>query len=175
MSNPLSTILNPKSVALIGASRNPTSFSYTYLSIMKNYGYRGNIYPINPRADSVLDLKCYPSILEVPDEIDLAIVVTARQIAGASVEECVEKGVKGIMLLTGGFAELDDAGKAAQDEFVHQAKEKGIRVIGPNTLGFFSAPAKFDGLLSGYIRVGGIGLVGQSGNLTRSLAFPGIK
>ena len=82
MSNPLNDILNPKSVALIGASRNPTSFSYTYLSIMKNYGYPGNIYPINPRADSVLDLKCYPSILEVPDEIDLAIVVTARQIAG---------------------------------------------------------------------------------------------
>ena len=175
MSNPLNDILNPKSVALIGASRNPTSFSYTYLSIMKNYGYRGNIHPINPRADSVLDLKCYPSILEVPDEIDLAIVVTARQIAGASVEECVEKGVKGIMLLTGGFAELDDAGKCAQDEFVRQAKEKGIRVIGPNTLGFYSAPANFDGLLSGYIREGSIGLVGQSGNLTRSLAFPGIK
>ena len=175
MSNPLSNILNPKSVALIGASRNPTSFSYTYLSIMINYGYQGRIHPINPRADSILDLKCYPSILDVLDEIDLAIVVTARQIAATSVEECVEKGVRGIMLLTGGFAELDDAGKAAQDEFVHQAKEKGIRVIGPNTLGFFSAPAKFDGLLSGYIRVGGIGLVGQSGNLTRSLAFPGIK
>ena len=175
MSNPLSNILNPKSVALIGASRNPTSFSYTYLSIMKNYGYQGRIHPINPRADSILDLKCYPSILDVLDEIDLAIVVTARQIAATSVEECVEKGVKGIMLLTGGFAELDDAGKAAQDEFVHQAKEKGIRVIGPNTLGFFSAPAKFDGLLSGYIREGSIGLVGQSGNLTRSLAFPGIK
>lgn len=175
MSNPLNDILNPKSVALIGASRNPTSFSYTYLSIMKNYGYRGNIYPINPRAEAVLDLKCYPSILDIPDEIDLAIVVTARQIAAASVEECVEKGVKGIMLLTGGFAELDDAGRAAQDEFARQAKEKGIRVIGPNTLGFFSAPAKFDGLLSGYIREGSIGLVGQSGNLTRSLAFPGIK
>ena len=175
MSNPLSNILNPKSVALIGASRNPTSFSYTYLSIMKNYGYQGRIHPINPRADSILDLKCYPSILDVLDEIDLAIVVTARQIAATSVEECVEKGVRGIMLLTGGFAELDEAGKAAQDEFVHQAKEKGIRVIGPNTLGFFSAPAKFDGLLSGYIRVGGVGLVGQSGNLTRSLAFPGIK
>ena len=175
MSNPLNNILNPKSVALIGASRNPTSFSYTYLSIMKNYGYRGNIYPINPRADAILGLKCYPSILDVPDEIDLAVVVTARQIAGASVEECVEKGVKGIMLLTGGFAELDDAGRAAQDEFVRQAKGKGIRVIGPNTLGFFSTPAKFDGLLSGYIREGSIGLVGQSGNLTRSLAFPGIK
>ena len=175
MSNPLNDILNPNSVALIGASRNPTSFSYTYLSIMKSYGYQGNIYPINPRADSILDLKCYPSILDVPDEIDLAIVVTARQIAAASVEECVEKGVKGIVLLTGGFAELNAAGKAAQDEFVRQAKGKGIRVIGPNTLGFFSAPAKFDGLLSGYIREGSIGLVGQSGNLTRSLAFPGVK
>ena len=175
MSNSLNDILNPKSVALIGASRNPTSFSYTYLSIMKNYGYRGNIYPINPRADAILDLKCYSSILDVPDDIDLAIVVTARQIAGASVEECVQKGVKGIMLLTGGFAELDETGKAAQDDFVRQAKEKGIRVIGPNTLGFYSAPAKFDGLLSGYIREGSIGLVGQSGNLTRSLAFPGVK
>ena len=175
MSNPLNDILNPKSVALIGASRNPTSFSYTYLSIMKNYGYRGNIYPINPRADSILDLKCYPSILDVPDDIDLAIVVTARQIAAASVEECVEKGVKAIMLLTGGFAEFDSDGKVAQNEFVRQAKAKGIRVIGPNTLGFFSAPAKFDGLLSGYIREGSIGLVGQSGNLTRSVAFPGIK
>ena len=165
MSNSLNDILNPRSVAIVGASRNPTSFSYTYLSIMKNYGYQGRIHPINPRADSILDLKCYPSILDVSDEIDLAIVVTARQIAGTSVEECVEKGVKGIMLLTGGFAELDGEGKTTQDEFVRQATEKGIRVIGPNTLGFFSAPANFDGLWSGYIRKGSIGLVGQSGNL----------
>jgi len=175
MSNSLNDILNPKSVAIIGASRNSTSFSYTYLSILKNYGYQGRIYPINPRADSILDLRCHPSILDVPDEIDLAIVVTARQITASSVRECVEKGVKGIILLTGGFAELNAEGKVTQDQFVRRAKDKGIRVIGPNTLGFFSAPANFDGLLPGYIEKGSIGLVGQSGNLTRSLVFPGIK
>lgn len=175
MSNPLHDILNPRSVAVIGASRNPTSFSFTYLSIMKNYGYQGSIHPINPRADSILGLKCYPTILDVPDEIDLAVVVTARQIAATSVEACVEKGVRGIVLLTGGFAELDAEGEAIQNQFVERAKGKGIRVIGPNTLGFYSAPANFDGLLSGFIRQGNIGLVGQSGNLTRSLAFPGIK
>ena len=175
MSNSLHDILNPGSVAVIGASRNPTSFSFTYLSIMKNYGYEGSIHPINPRADSILGLKCYPTILDVPDEIDLAVVVTARQIAATSVEACVEKGVRGIVLLTGGFAELDAEGEAIQNQFVCRAKEKGIRVIGPNTLGFYSAPANFDGLLSGFIRQGNIGLVGQSGNLTRSLTFPGIK
>jgi acetyltransferase len=175
MPNPMYDVLNPRSVAVIGASRNPTSFSFTYLSIMKNYGYQGRIYPINPRADVILGLKCYPTILDVPDEIDLAVVITGRQIAGTSVEACVEKGVKGIVLLTGGFAELDAEGEAIQNRFVRRAKEKGIRVIGPNTLGFYSAPVNFDGLLSGFIRKGNIGLAGQSGNLTRSLAFPGIK
>ncbi len=175
MSNSLNEILNPKSVAIVGVSRTPTSFSHTYLSIMRRSGYGGRIYPINPSADSILGLRCYPNILDVPYEIDLAIVVTARQIAAASVEQCVEKGVKGIMLLTGGFSELDAEGKGTEDRFVRRANEKGIRVIGPNTLGFFSAPASFDGLLSGYVRKGSIGLVGQSGNLTRSLTFPGIK
>ena len=175
MLNPLHDILNPRSVAVIGASRNPTSFSYTYLSIMKNYGYQGRMHPINPMADAILDLKCYPTILDVPDEIDLAVVATGRQIAATTVEACLKKGVKGIVLLTGGFAELNAEGEAIQRRFVHQATEKGIRVIGPNTLGFYSAPANFDGLLSGFIRKGNIGFVGQSGNLTRSLTFPGIK
>ena len=175
MPNPLHDILNPRSVAVIGASRNPTSFSFTYLSIMKNYGYQGRIYPINPRADSILGLKCYPTVLDVPDEVDLAVVITGRNIASTSVEACLEKGVKGIVLLTGGFAELGVEGEAIQNQFARRAKEKGIRVIGPNTLGFYSAPVNFDGLLSGFIRKGTIGLVGQSGNLTRSLTFPGIK
>ncbi len=175
MKDTLDSMLNPSSVAVIGVSRDPTSFSYTYLSIIKKCGYKGSIYPVNPRADCLLNLKCYPSILEVSEEVDLAVITTPRKFVAGSVEECIKKGVKGIAILTGGFAEVDSEGKKLQEELVNQAKERGIRIIGPNCLGFYSAPANFDGFLSGFIRKGNIGMVAQSGNITRSLAFPGIK
>lgn len=175
MKDTLDSILNPRSVALIGASRKPTSFSYTYLSIIKSSGYKGNLYPVNPRADSILGLKCYPSILEVPEEIDLAVVVTPRKIVAASVEECIKKRVKGIAILTGGFAEVDSEGKKLQEQLICQAREKGVRIIGPNCLGIYSASANFDGLLSGFIKKGSIAMIAQSGNVTRSLAFSGMN
>ncbi|MHB8279008.1 MAG: acetate--CoA ligase family protein [Candidatus Humimicrobiaceae bacterium] len=175
MKNKIYNILNPSSIALIGVSQEQTSFGYTHLSILKKVGYKGSIFVINPNADYVLDLKCYPSILEVKEEIDVAFIMTPKKIVKKVFQECLQKKVKGIVILTAGFAELDKEGEKLQNELIYQAKSKGVRVIGPNTLGFYSAPVSLDALMSGYIRKGNIALISQSGNFTRSLAFPAIK
>ena len=75
MNYDLNPVLKPRSVALIGASRNPTSFSYTYLSILLKYGFKGSIYPINPKAETILQHKCYPSVLDVPESIQITFIV----------------------------------------------------------------------------------------------------
>jgi len=166
-------ILNPRSVAVIGISRNKASFSYEIVSITKECGYRGKLYLINPNADYILDLKCYPSILDVPVEIDVAVLMIPKETASLSIEQCIKKNVKGIVIISGGFAEQDSKGKKHQDEIVKQASVKGIRIIGPNTLGYYSAPVDLNIIQSGFIKKGDVALITQSGNISQSITFPG--
>lgn len=175
MSESLFSLLNPKSVALIGVSKNPDSFGYSFVEIAQRYGYAGDLYIVNPKADFILGLKCYSSILEIPDEIDTAMIIVPKHIVSSSVDECIKKGVKGIVIITSGFAEQNVEGKRHQEELVERATQKGIRIIGPNTLGFFSAPSNLDLIMTGFIRKGHTALIAQSGNLTQSLTFPGAQ
>jgi acetate---CoA ligase (ADP-forming) len=168
-------ILNPKSVAVIGISRNKDSFSNQIVSITKECGYKGKLYLINPNADYILDLKCYPSVLDVPGEIDVAVLMVPKETADASIEECIKKGVKGIVIISGGFGERDSKGKKHQDEIVKQANKKGIRIIGPNTLGYYSAPVDLNIIQSGFIKKGDIALITQSGNISQSITFSGTE
>jgi len=166
-------ILNPRSVAVIGISRNKTSFSNQIVSITKECGYKGKLYLINPNADYILDLKCYPSVLDVHGEIDVAVLMVPKEIAGSSIEECIKKGVKGIVIISGGFAEQDGEGRKHQEEIVKQANKRGIRIIGPNTLGYYSAPVDLNIIQSGFIKKGGTALITQSGNISQSITFSG--
>jgi len=168
-------ILNPRSIAVIGISRNKASFSNQIVSITKECGYKGKLYLINPNADHILSLKCYPSILEVPGDIDVAVLMVPKQIVSSSIEECMEKGVKGIVIISGGFAEQGSKGKKQQDEIVRQANKKGIRMIGPNTLGFYSAAKSLNFIQSGFIKKGDIALITQSGNVSQSITFSGTE
>jgi len=166
-------ILNPRSVAAVGISRNKESFSYEIISITKECGYRGKLYLINPNADYILDLKCYPGILDVPGEIDVAVIMVPGQAVKASIEECIKKGVKGIVIISGGFGERDNKGRKSQDDIVKQANKKGIRIIGPNTLGYYSGPVDLNVIQSGFIKKGDVALITQSGNVSQSITFPG--
>lgn len=169
----LQQLLNPRSVAIVGVSRDPNSFGYPLVEIAQREGYLGSLYLVNPNADTILGLKCYPSVLAIPHEVDLAMIMVPRKLATAVLEQCIEKNVKGIVIITAGFAEQSDEGRRHQEELAAKAVARGIRIIGPNTLGFFSAPISLDVMMSGFIRKGSIGLVTQSGNLTMSLTFPG--
>jgi acetate---CoA ligase (ADP-forming) len=171
----LHCLLNPRSVAIIGVSRNPDSFGYPLVEIAQRCGYAGALHLVNPKADSILGLPCHPSVLDILGEVDAAVIMTARKHVGAAVDDCIQKGVKGIVIISAGFAEQGDEGRREEEALVTKARAAGVRIIGPNTLGFFSAPASLDLIMTGFIRKGGTALITQSGNLTQSLTFPGAQ
>ncbi|MEM2324855.1 MAG: acetate--CoA ligase family protein [Archaeoglobaceae archaeon] len=156
---------NPKRVAVIGASRSPGKPGNNIVWNLKNHGFKGEVYPINPNAEEIHGYKCYPTIKEVPETIDVAIIAVPSKNAVEVVRDCAEKGVKGIIVISGGFAEGWEKGKEIENEIVKLAKEKGIRVIGPNTMGILDPETGFTSFFSMLrkIKSGKIGIVAQSG------------
>ncbi len=132
----ISVFFNPSSIAVAGASRNPAKPGYQVLLNLKRC-FRGRIYPVNPQADSVLGLKAYPSILEVPGDVDLAVIVVPAPSVPGVVRECGEKGVKGVIVISGGFKETGGEGERLERMVVFIAKKYGMRLLGPNVVGVY--------------------------------------
>lgn len=168
-------LLNPRSVAIIGVSRNPDSFGYPLADIALRHGYTGRLYLVNPKADTILGRKCYPSVGEVPGPVDAAVIMVPRPLVDRVIDDCLACGVRGAVIITAGFAEKDAEGRRHQEALAARAAAGGLRLIGPNTLGFYSAAMKLDLLMSGFIVPGRTALLTQSGNLTTSLTFPGAE
>jgi acyl-CoA synthetase (NDP forming) len=139
MPHPLDRILNPRRLAVIGASSDPEKRGYRAIRTLIADHYKGEIIPINPKATEILGLTCYPSIEAVPGEIDLALVCTPAKAAPDVVEACGRKGVRGALLLAGGFSEASEAGRLLEERTVEIARRHGVRLIGPNTNGIFTA------------------------------------
>jgi acyl-CoA synthetase (NDP forming) len=131
----LTPIFKPKSVAVIGASTAPGKLGHDILANLKNGGFPGGLYPINPKADEILGLKVYKAIADTPAAPDLAVVVIPARIVAATLEQCAEKGVKAAIVITGGFAEAGPDGERLQDELAQVVRRTGLRVIGPNCQG----------------------------------------
>jgi len=161
----------PKGVAVIGATGNKNKVGY---SIVKNLtmGYKGEVYPVNPKYDEIEGMPCYPSVEEVPDPVDLAIIFVPASKVPDIVKQCAGRGIKGVMIQSAGFAEVGKRGIALQEELVQIAREKRIRVWGPNCMGLVDAVNKNvfsfvspsiwdDGLLEG-----NVSLIVQSGLLS---------
>jgi acyl-CoA synthetase (NDP forming) len=125
---------DPKSVAIIGASRDPMRGGHR---ILKNVqiGFRGGIYPVNPQHAEIDGLRCYPSVLDIPEPVDLAIVYVPARLVPGIVRDCARRGVAGVIIESAGFAETGTAGKVRQDELKQIAAESGIRLWGPNCMG----------------------------------------
>jgi acetyltransferase len=131
----LTPIFRPQSVAVIGASTVPGKLGHDILANLKNGGFAGPLYPINPKADEILGLKAYKSIAETPAPAELAVVVIPAKIVTPTLEQCAAAGVKGAIVITGGFAETGEAGERLQDEMAQVIRKTGLRVIGPNCQG----------------------------------------
>ena len=131
----LTPIFKPKSVAVIGASTAPGKLGHDILANLKNGGFPGALYPINPKADEILGLKVYKGISDTPAAPDLAVVVIPARIVAATLEQCAEKGVKAAIVITGGFAEAGPDGERLQDELAQVVRRTGLRVVGPNCQG----------------------------------------
>jgi acyl-CoA synthetase (NDP forming) len=131
----LEPIFSPKSVAVIGASTAPGKLGHDILANLKNGGFPGPLYPINPKADEILGLKVYKAITDTPATPELAVVVIPAKIVAPTLEQCAEKGVKAAIIITGGFAEAGPDGERLQDELAQVVRQTGLRVIGPNCQG----------------------------------------
>ena len=166
---PLRDVLYPQSVAIIGASRDPTKRGFRALRQLQDDGYAGAIYPVNPKEAEILGVKCYASIAQIPGPIGLALVCTPAHTLPAVMEACGEHGVKGAVVLAGGFAEAGDAGTRLQEQMVATARAKGVRIIGPNTSGMFNTHQACNIAGFAHLKKGGVGLLSQSGNMALSL------
>ncbi|HOA25778.1 MAG TPA: acetate--CoA ligase [Aggregatilineales bacterium] len=133
----LETFFEPKSVAVIGASRDPEKLGYAVVKNLIEGGYVkiGKVYPINPKGGEVLGLPAYPSVLDVEDPIDLAVIVIPYKFVPGAMKECGEKGIPSVVVITAGFREAGKEGLERERELMQIAKQYGIRVIGPNCLG----------------------------------------
>jgi len=131
----LDGILRPKSVAVIGASTSPDKLGHEILKNILDGGYQGAVYPINPKADSILDLPCHTNVKELEEPPDLAVLIIPARFVPQAVQDCGEKGVKGAVIITGGFAEAGAEGEELQQQTTEIARKFGVRLIGPNCQG----------------------------------------
>jgi acetyl-CoA synthetase (ADP-forming) len=160
----LKAMLEPKSIAVIGASRTPGKIGYVVLRNIIGYGYSGRVYPINPHANEILGLKAYPSVLEVPDEVDVAVIAIPAQEVPKAIEECGRKGVKVAVVITSGFSEVGNV--ELEERIVKIAREYGVRILGPNIFGYAYTPRSINATFGPMeIERGNIALISQSGAL----------
>lgn len=153
----LEHFFNPHAVAVIGASTKPKSLGNVFLKNMIDSGFLGDIFPINPRAESILGLKAHPSILEVKADVDLAIILVPAPIVIDIIRQCGEKGVKAIVIISAGFSEI---GKIElEKKLVEEADRWGIRIIGPNCAGIINTYNKLFATIESRIEQGHIAFV----------------
>lgn len=159
---------NPKSIAIVGASANMTKLSGRPIAALLKKKFAGAIYPINPRYEEVGGLRCYPSVGDVPGPIDLAIISVPIEGTLAALRQCADKGVRAAVVFTSGFAETGAAGSALQAEIAELAGKSGMRILGPNCLGFIyfknAVMASFSDIMDMEIEIpGSLGFITQSG------------
>lgn len=164
----LDSMFKPKSIAIVGASRDPHSIGFSVVKNLIDSKYGGKIFPVNPKADEILDLKCYHSVLEIPDEIDLAVITVPAAITPNVVEECGKKGVKGLAIIASGFSEVGRTD--LEDKVVEIARKYNMRILGPNIVGIMSNPMKMNASFGPYLPYPGkITMISQSGALLIAL------
>jgi len=164
----LRPLFRPKSIAILGASEQPGRIGGRPVQLLKDFGFKGKIYPVNPNRETVQGLQAYASIDAIKGGFDQAIMAVPAKIALDVAEQCAAKGVKSIVAFTSGFAEMSSEGDAAQQHLSKIAKDSGMRILGPNCLGIFSgqdcAWSTFSSsILHGRPKDGRIGVVSQSG------------
>ena len=165
--------LNPNSVAIIGASKDPTKRGFRAIQTLLQEKFAGAIFPINPKESEILGLPCHPDLASVPQEIDLALICTPARTLPAMVKACGEKGVKGAVVLAGGFSEAGEEGTRLEQEMVAAARQFGVRLVGPNTSGMFNTHKACNLVGFSNLEAGGIGILSQSGNMALSLVTEG--
>ncbi len=164
--HPLDAIFRPRSVAVIGATEKAGSVGRTIVSNLIGSPFGGTVFPVNPKRSSVLGIKAYPTLADIPDAVDLAVIVTPAPTVPDLIAECAEKGVRGAIIISAGFREVGSAGAELERRILDEARRAAIRVVGPNCLGVMNP---VDGLnatfAAGMAMPGSVGFISQSGAL----------
>ncbi len=164
----LDPVFRPRSVTIIGASDDVTRISGRTMRYLRDAGYAGEVYPVNPRRDTVQGVKAYAAIADLPVVPDLAILALPSSATKDAVAECAKKGIKAAIIFTSGFAEMGEEGRKEQEELAAIAKAAGMRLLGPNCVGVFNTELRFYGTFTQSLDVefpadGPVGVVSQSG------------
>jgi acetyltransferase len=172
MAHELEAIFSPRSVAVLGASTTKGKVGYDIFANIIKGGFTGTLYPVNPTANAILSNKAYKSILDIPEAVDLAIVILPPRSALAAIDEVIEKGVKGVVIVSAGFREVGGEGREIEDQIVAQCRAAGVRLVGPNCLGVIN-PIDSVRLNASFSKrmpqPGNISFISQSGALCTSV------
>ncbi|MCB9785031.1 MAG: bifunctional acetate--CoA ligase family protein/GNAT family N-acetyltransferase, partial [Candidatus Omnitrophica bacterium] len=164
--HPLKAIFEPKTVAVVGATEKEGSVGRTILWNLMSSPFGGTVYPVNPKRPSVMGIKAYPSVREIPEQVDLAVIVTPAPSVPAIIQECAEVGVRGSIIISAGFKEKGPEGAALEDEILKIARKSQIRIIGPNCLGVMNPITGLNATFATAIaRPGNVAFISQSGAL----------
>jgi len=167
----LKSIFEPDSIAVVGASASPGKWGNTILKNLLDSGFEGEVYPVNPREKEILGQTCYPSVLDIPVPVDLAVITVPSSLVFAVTEECGKKGIKGIIMITAGFSETGDDGRQLEEKLIEIVEHYGMRLMGPNTLGVVNSKIGMNAsIISRLPNPGGISFITQSGTLGLALA-----
>jgi len=161
----LDAVLNPSSVAVIGASANPDKIGHKILKNIVEAGFSGAVYPVNPRGGEILGLKAYPSVLDIPGDVDTVVVVVPSRFVQGVMEECVQKEVKGAVIISSGFKDIGPEGAKLEREVLETATRGGIRVVGPNCQGVSNPVSGFCATWPLISQVGDVAVISQSGSI----------
>ena len=166
----LETFFSPNAVAVIGASRDPHKLGYGVIRNLIEYKFRGEIYPVNRHASEIKGLTCYAAIKDLPDGVDLAVIVVPAGIVPDMLRQCGKKGISNAIVVSGGFSETGDDGAELEKELVKAARDNGIRIIGPNCIGTIDTHTPVNTtFVVGMPEQGEIGFISQSGAMVAAV------
>ncbi len=162
----LDSLFRPRGVAVMGASNNPLSIGHIVVKNLKTYGFKGEIYPINPKQTEILGLKAYPTIQDVPGPVDICCIAVKSVLVPQMVDECGKKGVKFVIIHTAGFREMGGEGAKLEDALLEAARKHGVRVYGPNCQGIMNSDpdvSVYANFTFTPLNQGKVSIIGQSG------------
>lgn len=166
-------IFYPQSIAVVGASRDEQKIGTRYLKALLTAGFKGKLFPINPKAREIMGLKTFPNINSVPDPVEYVIATIPRELIANLLDDCIQKKVRVIQMFTAGFSETGEEGQRLEKEIIRRARQGGIRVIGPNCIGVYCPASKMPGPWQ-LGKPGAVAFVSQSGGHTGKLIDEGI-
>jgi acyl-CoA synthetase (NDP forming) len=164
----LDSLFRPRGVAVMGASNNPLSIGHIVVKNLKTYGFKGEIYPLNPKEDEILGIKAYKSILDVPGPVDICCIAVKSVLVPQMVDECGRKGVKFVIIHTAGFREMGGEGAKLEDALLEAARKHGVRVYGPNCQGIMNSDpdvSVYANFTFTPLNQGKASIIGQSGGV----------